>query len=834
MQNSLNDQMDTLFKPSNVQTLDETVDDFKEIGTGVLTGTIAIPSDIVTGAEMANTFLADYTNNPMAMLLKDNLQTLEKQYGRGAFDKGFEEITGIKSDVTNPNQLVGEILSPTGAFLTPLKLTKKLSDAASGIYDTIKNTLSKSDFVKSDLVTEGAYTDPIMTMPKKEIDINRPKIDLSTVSPDLTSSKKYIEAESNAIQSTEKFSKTQKIGKDGASYEDLSFEQKQKLYDDTGIYRGEDGKLKTNISMKEVSLKDEAFEEFSEAADFGKIKLVQETTLKNIINHADLFKMFDKRIAIDKTNAGVYEDYLPSTYGPIGDVRIKVIEEDSLRKEIGKGGAFASYDPVSDIIYVPKRATPREMLSSIIHEVQHAIQHRQGFQGGDSTLRHLPKGYFTKYKDVQNQIKNSEEYNLLSSNFNRSEGKVINPNMEWLKPSVDATFEDAMTVFWKANNDPKYYANAAEYESGLKEYLATHREEFADDMRNTLIQLAKREAPTYNKYNKINLKVDKGDVSYGYLDSGEMVKEYEFTAGDIALINHLREGGGKSKGNIMYTNDLAKQERIEYGADRAPTPASLNTVISTRKVNFENHMKMLARLNKQQTQLDNIYNMARKRYINSFGEKEARYAQMRLNSPDLRPADDMFFRLRGKRQGRESVDVVASERGNTSMQNLSPITQEIIFIDNPNTVKNLFLKDTNMAQELGGQIRNQDFRAPRLREGNASNIPDPISIDELNSVRKEIYNLTQMRYKDLPEEITVYRVGKLNQEDGISSFSLDPRYNVETNLPWQKGQDQPLISYKVKKSDILASPDFAEGIGKGRKFDEEEVIIDNDKVKIKE
>ena len=37
MQNSLNDQMDTLFKPSNVQTLDETVDDFKEIGTGLLT-----------------------------------------------------------------------------------------------------------------------------------------------------------------------------------------------------------------------------------------------------------------------------------------------------------------------------------------------------------------------------------------------------------------------------------------------------------------------------------------------------------------------------------------------------------------------------------------------------------------------------------------------------------------------------------------------------------------------------------------------------------------------------------------------------------------------------
>ena len=47
--------------------------------------------------------------------------------------------------------------------------------------------------------------------------------------------------------------------------------------------------------------------------------------------------MFDKRIAIDKTNAGVYKDFLPSTYGPIGDVRIKIIkDEGSLREEIGK------------------------------------------------------------------------------------------------------------------------------------------------------------------------------------------------------------------------------------------------------------------------------------------------------------------------------------------------------------------------------------------------------------------------------------------------------------------------------------------------------------------
>ena len=150
-----------------------------------------------------------------------------------------------------------------------------------------------------------------------------------------------------------------------------------------------------------------------------------------------------------------------------------------------------------------------------------------------------------------------------------------------------------------------------------------------------------------------------------------------------------------------------------------------------------------------------------------------------------------------------------------SLQNLSPITQEIISVDTPNTVKNLFLKDTEMAKEIGGQIKNQDFRAPKFRTIN-NEFSDPISIDELNSTKKEIYDLTQLRYKNLPDVITVYRSGKLNKEDGVSSFSLDPNYNVELNLPWQKGRDDPLVAYKVKKSDILATPDFAEGIGKGK------------------
>ena len=140
---------------------------------------------------------------------------------------------------------------------------------------------------------------------------------------------------------------------DGASYDDLSFDERLKLYDETDIYRGEDGKLKTNASMREASLKEEAFETSNE---FDKIQIKPfNYKLKDILNHEDLFKRYSKPMVTDKRLSGVYRDYLPSSYQSIGDIKVERIPDtQSPLEEIGKGGAFASYDPIDDIIYVPQ------------------------------------------------------------------------------------------------------------------------------------------------------------------------------------------------------------------------------------------------------------------------------------------------------------------------------------------------------------------------------------------------------------------------------------------------------------------------------------------------
>jgi len=108
------------------RTKEEIIDKAKATGTGLLTGTLAIPSDLVTLSSAVASGVAKYSDNPTAMMLKDVLQKAEKEVGREAFDKWFTKTTGIESTPDNVDQLIGEILSPTGAFLAPVKTLKKV------------------------------------------------------------------------------------------------------------------------------------------------------------------------------------------------------------------------------------------------------------------------------------------------------------------------------------------------------------------------------------------------------------------------------------------------------------------------------------------------------------------------------------------------------------------------------------------------------------------------------------------------------------------------------------------------------------------------------------
>ena len=161
---------------------------------------------------------------------------------------------------------------------------------------------------------------------------------------------------------------------------------------------------------------------------------------------------------------------------------------------------------------------------------------------------------------------------------------------------------------------------------------------------------------------------------------------------------------------------------------------------------------------------------------------------------------------------------------NKKLSDYSDIIEQGIKLDTADAYKNLFHADIEFAKGYGGELKSGS-----LKYG-SEGIPPSLTDNELVNAQNEIKGLTQDYLKDLPDDLTVYRYGNLDNNAGVSSFTLDPNFNAESNLPWQKRLQSPMQTFKVKKEDILASPDINSFFGGGRKFDEQEVIINNDKV----
>ena len=118
---------------------EEIIDKAKATGTGLLTGTLAIPSDMATLSSAIASGVTKFADSPTAMMLKGVLQKAEKEVGREAFDKWFTKTTGIESNPENVDQLIGEIISPTGAFLAPVKTLKSICTFKKGVTDFFDN-----------------------------------------------------------------------------------------------------------------------------------------------------------------------------------------------------------------------------------------------------------------------------------------------------------------------------------------------------------------------------------------------------------------------------------------------------------------------------------------------------------------------------------------------------------------------------------------------------------------------------------------------------------------------------------------------------------------------
>ena len=403
----------------------------KSIGTGLLTGFAGLPSDVLEGVNFVNDYLAE-KGSPKALLFKDAINEAREKYGRDAFDKKFTEITGIKSDASNVDQIVGEILSPAGAFVATAKGGIKATQGAIKLYDFLKDKMIlQTKLLRGDVppgaggvvqvadgptistATTGGQMSDLIDKNKDIIsagidaakttktidsgDPNRPIINLSEIgikTPD--------GAEAANIYRYFEGKELEKIGMGNdytaEGYAKLSDEVKDRLYKQTGVYRGQlgtkdpktgrykDGKLRYKLSTADFQFNEGYLKDLGviEGGFNSKNIPAEGITLEQMLNAKDLYRNY----------ASVASN---GDYGLIKDIKVKnfdtYINERKLdpaeaMKELEGTEAIYSRHGGAETIYV-RGGKSSDVRANLLHEIQHAIQHREGFNAGSSGNRFL-------------------------------------------------------------------------------------------------------------------------------------------------------------------------------------------------------------------------------------------------------------------------------------------------------------------------------------------------------------------------------------------------------------------------------------------------------------
>tara|TARA_R100001509_G_scaffold160384_1_gene128120 strand:+ start:1784 stop:6445 length:4662 start_codon:yes stop_codon:yes gene_type:complete len=476
----------------------------KSIGTGIVTGALGLPSDLLDLATLANDLSADYAGNIVSKAVQPRLNELQQKYGRDAFDKAFTEVTGIKSDASDPAQLVGELISLGSVIKYGAKGVGAVAEGISTVADQTKKALQPKAVTPEGIAMpipeqpKGGQVDEMIGGPeaikrlyekgvgktsidelKKEYpESMRPFISADTVKYDEYKKlqdkhneilknndvdsifKQLNEKEVEDVKTAAMSEFAVQYAKDNnlkvsdalvnimfdADAPPVDFKKylnkelvakylAQKRFAETGVYIGRASKKlkKAPMTEREFSQSQLRFEipdVDATVLDEGinKLKTSPIVKLKDLLDHRLLYDAYGKDM-MDTSYVGIEKrkdtrKYLESKgfpvqkrfFDPIGE--IKIVPDPNMKK-----GTAAWYNEVTDTIGVdPSRLSSSVFRKDLLHEIQHAVQNREGFESGASWAGYMPSS-----------IRNFE-------------------NLRTGKPYNDETFEELYTLGARHSN----------------------------------------------------------------------------------------------------------------------------------------------------------------------------------------------------------------------------------------------------------------------------------------------------------------------------------------------------------------------------------------------
>jgi hypothetical protein len=358
---------------------------------------------------------------PTASNLAPVAKVLDKYTGRPAFDELLNAM-GIKSDASNPYQVVGEVLSPSGVLALPKKTIDTLSGGARKMFEDLTKTVADSKLVEE---TSGAN---IKTIPQVDeiSDINKPTINLNEVGLNTvagkTAAEEYDRLEKYALN----------VYKD---IDKIPDNIKDNMYYMTGAYKDANGKLKYKIPTADAQLNvgfliDPKINVITRRDFFNADNIPSDgLTLEQILNFKDLYNQYPNLASnLRKRTANVKE----IQYGLLKDIKVKNF--DTYVKERGfdekqienfkNSGTRAIYsrNGTVETIYVSSGKL-NEVKSDLLHEIQHAIQRREGHTPGaapEDFLHNEKTEFGASYKALEDSI--NKEHKILKDDFVDTKG----------------------------------------------------------------------------------------------------------------------------------------------------------------------------------------------------------------------------------------------------------------------------------------------------------------------------------------------------------------------------------------------------------------------------
>lgn len=148
---------------------------------------------------------------------------------------------------------------------------------------------------------------------------------------------------------------------------------KEEIRQLTGWFQGADGKWRFEISDKDAVINE----------DYG-------------VDKVNKMKWYDMPFALRNV---LHHDKLYEAYPELG--RIRVIYTNRLEQE-----ASGNYDYSINTIYLNAKESQEKLKSVLMHEVQHAIQHKEGFARGGNTEEFIDR---TRQKELEGELNRLEQ-----------------------------------------------------------------------------------------------------------------------------------------------------------------------------------------------------------------------------------------------------------------------------------------------------------------------------------------------------------------------------------------------------------------------------------------